>query len=58
MAKSENKKTNLLPFILVGVGLIIIIGIAVYLQSLKDIDQIARRYFYSPQSKLINLHRS
>ena len=48
MAKSENKKTNLLPFMLVGAGLIIIIGIAIYVQGTKDIDQITLEAFLLP----------
>ncbi len=48
MTKIENKKTNLLPFILVGVGLMVFIGIAIYLQGAKDIDQITLEEFLLP----------
>ena len=48
MTKTENNKTNFLPFILIGVGLIVLIGIAVYLQGPKGVDQIAMEAFLLP----------
>ena len=33
MTKTENNKTNFLPFVLVGLGLLVLIGIAAYLQG-------------------------
>ena len=48
MTKTENNKTNFLPFILVGVGLMIFIGIAVYLQSSSSVDQAAQNVFLLP----------
>ena len=52
MTKIENNKTNLLPFILVGVGLMIFIGIAIYLQGTKGIDQITEEAFLLPPVEL------
>jgi len=48
MTKIENNKTNLLPFFLVGVGLMVFIGIAIYLQGGNDIDQITQDAFLLP----------
>ena len=48
MTKIENNKTNLLPFILVGVGLMIFIGIAVYVQGADGIDLITQDAFLLP----------
>jgi peroxiredoxin len=45
MTKAENNKTNFLPFILVGVGLMVFIGIALYLQSTSGVDQQAQDPF-------------
>ena len=48
MTKIENNKTNLLPFFLVGAGLMVFIGIAVYVQGPKGIDQITQDEFILP----------
>ena len=48
MTKTENNKTNFIPFILVGVGLMIFIGIAFYLQGADGIDQITQDAFLLP----------
>lgn len=48
MTKTENHKTNFLPLILIGVGLIVLIGIAVYLQGTKGINQKALDVFLLP----------
>ena len=48
MTKNENSKTNLLPFILVGVGLMVFIGIAIYVQGTNGIDQITEEAFLLP----------
>jgi peroxiredoxin len=45
MTKAESNKTNFLPFILVGVGLMVFIGIALYLQSTSGVDQQAQDPF-------------
>jgi len=48
MTKTNNNKTNLLPFILVGLGLMIFIGIAVYIQAANGIDQKMEELFLLP----------
>ncbi len=48
MTKTENNKTNFLPFILVGVGLMIFIGIAVYIQAANGTDQKVEEAFLLP----------
>ena len=48
MTKTNNNKTNFLPFILVGAGLMIFIGIAVYIQAANGIDQKVEGLFLLP----------
>lgn len=48
MTKTENNRTNFLPFILVGAGLLIFIGIAAYIQSTKGVDQEIEEAFILP----------
>ncbi len=48
MTRTENNRTNFLPFILVGAGLMVFIGIAVYMQSPSSIDQAAQNVFLLP----------
>ena len=48
MTESGNIKTNFLPFILVGVGLMIFIGIAAYIQATNGTDQKFEEAFLLP----------
>lgn len=48
MTHSSRSNTNFLPFILVGVGLLILIGIAGYLQINKSPDQSSQDAFLLP----------
>lgn len=48
MTSTEKSKTNLLPLILVGIGLVIIIGIAVYLKIENGGDQPLQDAFLLP----------
>jgi len=52
MNGTENNKTNFLPFILVGVGLMIFIGIAVYIQAANGTDQIVEEAFLLPPNEI------
>ena len=59
MTKTENNKTNFLPFFLVGLGLMILIGIAVYFQAANGHwPNNGGSHLYSRQSKSTNLHQS
>jgi len=48
MTNSSGSKTNFLPFVLVGAGLLILIGIGVYLQANKNSDQNTQDAFLLP----------
>ena len=48
MSNTVNSKTNFLPFILVGVGLMIFIGIAIYIQGTTGVDQNIQEAFLLP----------
>ena len=48
MTKTNSTKTNLLPFVLVGLGLVVLIGIAVYLQGGRNENQPGQDVFLLP----------
>lgn len=48
MSDIKTKKTNYLPFILVGIGLLVLIGAAIYLQANKQSTPAAQNLFLLP----------